>query len=112
MANTDQKVSAGELISATVRYNNYDDANRAYDIEGDVNINGRKVQGFSNGRVKKHDVENAAELANFNSWGENQLQIIFQNIGKSDAVLILPAVYDFMADVKTTVETTTDEASI
>lgn len=110
MAKTASKVSAGQLISATVRYNNYDDANRTYDIEAEVNINGKKVQGYSNGNAKKHDATDSALSVAFNSWGENQLQINFQNASKTDASAVTSAVYDFMADVKAAVETTAESA--
>lgn len=38
MGKTDQKVSVGELLSATVRYNSYDDATRVYSIVADESL--------------------------------------------------------------------------
>lgn len=113
MATSTQKVTAGELISATVKYNNNDDANRAFNIEAEVSINNGTVTNFNSGVVRRKNEENGANVATFGSWSDNQLNVDFQNLStREESLQILTAIYDFRTDVKNTVAAGSAPASI
>lgn len=106
MATANQKVSADELISATVKYTNRDDATRQYDLEAEVYIQSSNVQSFNGGSVRKYDNENdisAMNVADFNSPSETELTVNFHGVDDTARKNILKAVLDFMADVKASV---------
>lgn len=112
---TSQNVTAGALISATVKYNNFDDASRVYDIESNVDINSKIVSSFHGGSVRLRKTENEEAsvepaamptiLADFNSYGNQSINFNTHGIDAEEAVAILSTVYAFMADVKNAVET-------
>lgn len=105
MAVSNQNVTAENLISATVKYSNKDDANRVYDISANVRIDNGTVRSFESGDVRKmeSDTDNAdgmPNMANFSSYGTKALSLNYENVDEEDAKAILSAVYAFMTDVK------------
>lgn len=106
MATTDSKVTVGEIVSATVKYSNKDDASRVYDISADVRIENGTAQSFDNGMVQplgQNSDGMGVSDATFNSWSENNASITFNNSDSEKAVAITAAVYAFMADVKASI---------
>ena len=87
------------LNSANVRYNNANDEKRVYDIESNVNIQGKNVNGVEGGIVKKNDVQ----VATFTMWGTN-LNPSFQGIEATEMCAVLMAINDFIVSVKDNVE--------
>ena len=103
MATSSQNVTADQLISATVKYSNKDDASRAYDIAANVNIQNGQVSSFDNGEIRQANAENAGDMnsiAGFNSYGDRTLNLNIYNADKAEAQVILDAVYAFMSDVR------------
>lgn len=108
MATTSQNVTADQLISATVKYSNKDDANRVYDISANARIENGIVNNFDNGEVRKHSessesTDGMGNIATFNSYSEKNLNLHINNADETEAKAILEAVYAFMADVKANV---------
>lgn len=108
MATSNQSVTADQLISATVRYSNKDDANRVYDITANVRIENGTVQTFDGGEVKKRSAspesaDNAEVVSSFSSYGQKQLNIYFNSLKETVATDVLSAVYVFMEDVEANV---------
>lgn len=109
MATTNQPVTADQLISATVKYSNRDDANRVFDITANVRIENGIVNNFDSGEVKKHTESSdatdgmAPNVASFNFYGEKNLNLYINNATVTEAKEILSAIYAFVADVKANV---------
>lgn len=103
MATSSQNVTADQLISATVKYSNKDDASRAYDIAANVNIQNGQVSSFDNGEIRQASSENPdgmTYIAGFSSYSERTLNLNINNADKTEAQTIIEAVYAFMADVR------------
>ena len=97
-----EKVQSVALNSANVRYNNAVDAEKVYDIETNVNIQGTNVTSFDGGVVKKSTVI----VASFSMYGDNRLNINFQNIEDSaEMCSILNAINEFIKNVEQDVMT-------
>lgn len=112
MATSETKVTAGQILSATVKYNNNDDASRVYDITSNVRIENGAAQSFDSGelRVKNSTADTmTGEYASFNSWGENELSMTFNNANPEKRTAMLTAVNAFIADVKASIVTNQTE---
>lgn len=106
MAQASQNVTADQLISATVKYSNKDDANRVYDISANARIENGNVNNFESGEVKKLSasvMDGMENAATFNAYGEKNLNLYIQNANETEASAILSAIYAFMSDVKANV---------
>lgn len=106
MATSETKVTAGQILSATVKYNNNDDASRVYDISANVRIENGTAQSFDSGEVRaKGSTADTmtGEYASFNSWGENELSMTFNNATPEKRTAMLNAVNAFIADVKASI---------
>lgn len=110
MATTEQKsVTAETLISATVKYNNNDDASRSHDVSADVTIQGTTVQTIQNGFVRAKGSDGMTSLATFNTWSENNLSVSFETSAESN-ISVLTSINRFVADVKDAVKEKTINA--
>ena len=94
------KIQSVALNSANVRYNNYNDESRKYDIESNVNIQGEQANGFESGIVKSDGLQ----IATFSMWGTN-LNPSFQNLSPSEMCEVLMAINEFIEAVKNNVIT-------
>lgn len=109
MATTSQTVTAENLLSATVRYSNKDDASRVYNITANVNIQNAQVSSFDSGEVRKidsNDNDGMGYVATFSSYSPRSLNINIADADESEGKSIMSAIYAFMMDVKSTVNTT------
>lgn len=105
MATSSQPVTADQLISATVKYSNKDDANRVYDISANARIENGNVNNFESGEVRKipASTDGMGNIATFNAYGDKNLNLYINNADETEASSILSAIYVFMADVKANV---------
>lgn len=91
------KVSYVALNSANVKITNENDSTKVYNIEAFVNVNTNKeVSSIDNGRV----IKNGTEVASFNSWSDNMLNVGYQNIELAEQCTVLEAIHGFISDVK------------
>lgn len=99
-------VTAGEVVSATVRYTNEDDSTREFNIKADVNITNKEVSSFNSGEVRKLNEEMGMTLATFNASGNtaSYFNISFNNATDEEMNKILSAVISFVKDVKENVD--------
>lgn len=105
MATQDKKVTAGDVVSATVKYTNKDNADRKFDISADVNISNGKVTNFNNGELRKKDSSEFSN-ANFNSSGDNAyFNYNCNNLSEEESKEAFVAIYDFISDVNRSVTT-------
>lgn len=110
MATANKTVTAGETVAATIKYNNYDNAERAYDITADVEVRDKRVQNINNGQVsvKGNDPMQGGQVANFNTWSENTINFNANNATPSEQGAIFAEVLDFIAGVRASVEAATE----
>lgn len=104
-----QTVTAEDLLSATVKYSNNEDANRTYDISANVNIRNGKVSSFDSGEVRKESSVTASgveAVSTFSSYSDKSLNLSFTNVDADESKTILDAIHDFMANVKSNVNAT------
>lgn len=104
MATKETKVTAGEVVSATVKYTNFDDEARRFNISADVNIQNKKATNFNTGVVSKI-AEADYGNANF-SAGQDLNYFSFNSNGLKD-VEVKAALDDtlaFIANVQKSVE--------
>lgn len=101
---TNQKITAGEVVSSTRKYSNINDGTRLFNIEADVNIQNGKVTNFNSGTLTRKEA-NAYGNANF-SAGNNLDYFAFNSNGlnASEVKDALDAIMDFMSNVKENVE--------
>lgn len=86
--------------SSNELYDNANDGSRVYAIQANVNIIEGKMDSTDNGIVYKQD----DIVANFNSWGSNNLNITFQGVSVSERNEINIAVDAFINEVKESVK--------
>lgn len=96
-----EKVTIKSLNSANVRMDNSVNAERVYDITASVIVSGQTVND-TNGEVRRKD-DPSAFIANFNSYGENNLNLGYQGITPEEQLQVNAAVNAFIADVKASV---------
>ena len=105
MAVKTDNVTAGKVLSATVQYDNSNDAQRAYDIKGEAYISNNAVQNVNNGYVYAKDSDvNASYMASFSSYGDSNLSINFNTGDKAIVIAITESVVGFIEDVKKNVD--------
>lgn len=93
-----EKVTIKSLNSANLRMDNSVDADREYNIAANVNIDsGSVVNSIDSGNVIKEGIE----IATFNAYSDNNLQINFNNVAASEQCTIITSVNAFIADVRT-----------
>lgn len=97
------KITFEALNSAQVKVNNSVDTEKVYDITANANISSTNVNSIDSGSVKTNDTV----VATFSSWGENSLNVNYQNALVSEYCDILEAITTFISDVKTKVSTET-----
>lgn len=92
---TENKVTFGRVVSASVRVDNSSNKERQYGITAHVDIQGGKVTNVHQGVVT--DLETNAHIADFSSYGNpEQLNVTYQtSAGRGP---ILAAVEGFIAD--------------
>lgn len=95
-----EKVDFTKLNSANVSADNSVDTEKKYDINANVNINGNKVNSIDGGRVVKEGIE----VASFSKWGENQLNVNFNNVDVMEMCSIITEVNTFYTNVVSKVE--------
>ena len=88
------------INSSNELYDNANDNARVYTIQTNVNIIGGKMDSTDNGIVYKED----DIVANFNSWGGNNLNITYQGVSVTERNEINIAVDAFINDVKESVK--------
>ena len=86
--------------SSNERYNNLNDEQRVYDIEANVNIANDEVNNVDSGNVRK----NGMNVAQFNWWGENHLNITYQGVDVEERNEVNIAVDTFINEVKESVK--------
>lgn len=86
--------------SSNELYNNANDDARVYNIQANVNVIEGKMDSTDNGIVYKQD----DIVANFNSWGSNNLNITFQGVSVTERNEINIAVDAFINEVKESVK--------
>lgn len=93
-----EKVTIKSLNSANLRMDNSVDADREYNIAANVNIDsGSVANSIDSGNVIKEGIE----IATFNAYSDNNLQINFNNVAASEQCMIITSVNAFIADVRT-----------
>ena len=93
-----------KLKNAKVYADNSGDSTRVYDISADIQLNESGVEYIEVGSVSLKD--NDVTLSSFNTYGVNNLSVIFTSADPEDMCTILTAINDFIADVKQKVEST------
>lgn len=101
-ATSAEKVAYEKVVRASVRMNNSVDASRVYDIEAEVNIEGGKANNVTSGTVKKE----GTQVATFNSYGDNNLNINHSTKDEQERCAVTVAVGAFIEEVKNKVATT------
>lgn len=87
--------------SSVELYDNKNDETRVYDIEADVRISEHEVDSVDSGVLKKDGVQ----MAQFNWWGENRLNITYQGVVLEERNDINVAVDTFIREVMASVKT-------
>lgn len=85
--------------SSNENYNNLNDDSRVYDIESNANIINGVVDSLDSGFIRSS--ENV--VANFNAWGENNINISYQGVTLEERNEINIAVDTFINEVKESV---------
>lgn len=86
--------------SSNELFNNLNDETRVYDIEANVNVADGNVTNMDGDNVKK----NGFQVANFNWWGDNHLNIVYQGVDVAERNEINVAVDAFINEVKETIK--------
>lgn len=95
-----EKVGFIKLNSANVLADNSVDAAKIYDIKANVNINDSRVNNIEQGRVFKGSVE----VATFSRYGNNNMNITFNNVESTEMCTIITEVNAFCNYVNIKVE--------
>lgn len=86
--------------SSNELFNNLNDGSRVYDIEANVNVADGSVNNVDGGNVRK----SGYQVANFNWWSENHLNIVYQGVNVDERNAINEAVDAFINEVKESVK--------
>ncbi len=79
-----------------VTVSNVDDESRKYAISAEAQIASGNVESINNGVVEKDDIQ----VATFNRWPANNLNIYFNNIANSEGCDVLTAINAFADSVE------------
>ena len=85
--------------SSNEHFNNQNDSSRFYDMEANVHIENTEVNNFESGVVSK----DANNIATFNSWDKNHLNIVYMGVTLEERNEINIAVDAFINEVKESV---------
>lgn len=96
---TADKVTAGDIVSATVKYSNQDDASREFDIFANVSITGKDVSSIDGGIVNNKGGNISVATFNCGADANNYCNIYFTNVKSEKAQQITGAIYSFVKDV-------------
>ena len=86
--------------SSVELYDNKCDESRVYDIEADVHVSEGEMDSIDSGVLRK----DGAQMAQFNWWGENRLNITYQGVSVAERNEINIAVDAFINEVKESVK--------
>lgn len=86
-------------ISSNKLFDNKNDESRVYEIEAHVNIREGAVDSLDSGNVFR----DGSQVANFNSWKNNRLNITYQGVDLEERNAINVAVDAFIGEVKESV---------
>lgn len=104
MATKDTKVTAGDVVSATIKFTNKDDVDRKFDISAEVNIQDKNIVSYNNGYVTIKDSQDNGN-ANFNAGTDfNYFSFNSNGFNALDVKEAVGAVITFIEDVKTNIE--------
>lgn len=104
MATPTTKVTAGEVVSATVKYTNLDDDSRKFNISADVNIQNKKATGFNSGAVAKKDSTDYSNATFSAGQDFNYFSFNSNNLKEGDIKEALEETLAFIANVQKNVE--------
>lgn len=79
-----------------VTVSNVDDESRKYAISAEAQIADENVENINNGVVMENDVQ----VATFNRWSANNLNVNFNNIAASESCEVLTAINAFVDSVE------------
>lgn len=86
--------------SSVELYDNKCDESRVYDIEADVHVSEGEMDSIDSGVLRK----NGVQMAQFNWWGENHLNITYQGVNVTERNDVNIAVDVFINEVKVSVK--------
>lgn len=86
--------------SSVELYDNKSDESRGYDIEADIHVSDGEVNSMDSGVLRK----DGTQIAQFNWWGENRLNITYQGVSVAERNEINIAVDAFINEVKESVK--------
>lgn len=89
-----------KVNSSNELYDNGNEGSRVYAIEANVHISSEKANSMDGGRVFKND----EEVAQFNWWGQDSLNITYQGVSVTERNEINFAVDKFINEVKESVK--------
>lgn len=90
------KITVDGITRATVKVNNYNDAERTRDISAEVEVSNGKSGNIQSGTVRKKDEQ--TQVATFNQYGGSQLNITF--FSEQERAADTEAVSAFISEVK------------
>ena len=93
-----------QLKNAKVHADNSGETDRTYDISADIQLNESGVEYIEVGSISLKD--NNITLASFNTYGINNLSVIFTSVEEDNMCTILTAINSFITDVKEKVNST------
>lgn len=96
------KVTFLKLKTAVVDANNFENAERTYNVSASITIsNGKTLSSVESGVVSS--IENEQSLATFNRWGTNNLNVSFDGIDSSKYCEIIDEINTFINDAQTSI---------
>ena len=104
------KVTAGQVVSASVKYDNSGDPERRFAIGATVRIESGRVSSFDGGRVDALPPEGqpgdpGTFVASFNAYGDGSLHMDIQSQDREASLQAMQYVYAFMEDCRAAIET-------
>lgn len=91
-----------KVESYQLRVSNASDEARVYDISCTLNVNNGNVGNIDGGMVMK----DGANVANFNRWNENNLNVTYMGVEAEEQCTITTAINEFITAATTLAETT------
>lgn len=91
-----------KVESYQLRVSNASDEARVYDISCTLNVNNGKVGNIDGGMVMKE----GANVANFNRWDANNLNVTYMGVEAEEQCTITTAINEFITAATTLAETT------
>ena len=85
-----------KVNSSNEHWNNASDESRVYDMSANVNISGSAMNSVESGEVVKDGIQ----VANFNLWNENHMNITYQGVDVEERNAINVAVDTFVSELK------------